>query len=88
MGHIELGLVGEARHQGIEVGIGLDLRRVTEQLLTPDQPRLLAQIDDLLEEAFEDIDAKQRGSAAWRGINLRSVPMGLRRLGRRVVRSR
>ena len=68
LGDVGLGLVVEARDQRVEVGVGLDLGRVDVELPAPDQARLLAQIDDLLEEALEDVDAKPLPDAGQAGV--------------------
>ncbi len=44
----------EARHERVEAGVGPDLGRVGEELLPPDETRLLAELDHILEEAAED----------------------------------
>ena len=41
---------------------------VEVQLPAPDQPRLLAQVDDLLEEALEDVDAEPLPDAGQAGV--------------------
>ena len=56
--HVRRGVVIEARDKRRDAGIRLDLRRIEVELPSPDQARLLAQIDDLLEEALEDVNAK------------------------------
>jgi hypothetical protein len=53
---VRLGLVVEARHERIEVGVGLDLGGIDVELFPPDQARLLAEVDDFLEEALEDVN--------------------------------
>jgi hypothetical protein len=53
-----LGLAVEARDKGIGVGVGPHPGRIEVEFLAPDQPRFLTEIDDLLEEALEDVDAE------------------------------
>jgi len=55
--------VEEARHEGIQVSVRFDVGRVHVELAAPDQPRLLTQIDDLLEEALEDVNAEALSDA-------------------------
>ena len=62
------GLPVEPGHQAIQVGIGPHLGRVEEQLLAPDQAGRLAQLDDLLEEALEDLDAQTRPDPGQAGV--------------------
>jgi len=50
--------VVKAGHQGIDIGVGPDLGGVDEEFPAPDQPRLLAEVDDPREEAGEDLDAE------------------------------
>ena len=57
--HVRRGVVVEARDEGRDAGVRFDLRRIEVELAAPDQPRFLAQVDDLLEEALEDVDAKR-----------------------------
>jgi hypothetical protein len=47
----------EARRDRVQGGVGLDLGGVEVQLLAPDQPGLLALLDDRLEEATEGSQA-------------------------------
>ena len=68
VGHVRLGFVVEAGDEGRDAGIGLDLRRVEVELPPPDEPRLLAQVDDLLEEALEDVDAEPLPDAGQAGV--------------------
>ena len=68
VGDVGLGVVVEARDEGVEVGVGLDLGGVEVELPAPDQARLLAQIDDLLEEALEDVDAQPLPDAGQAGV--------------------
>ena len=63
-----LAVVVEARHQRVDVGVGLDLGRVDVELPAPDQARLLTEIDDLLEEALEDVDAQPLPDAGQAGV--------------------
>jgi hypothetical protein len=56
IGHMGRSVAKEAGKQRIEIGIGFDRRGVDVQLAPPHQAGLLAQVDDLLEEALEDVD--------------------------------
>ena len=58
LGEVRPGLVEEARDEGTEVSIRLDLGRVAAEFLTLDQPTLLAKIHDLLEEPLKNPDAE------------------------------
>src|SRR5215207_4891331 len=51
---LRFGLQVEPWGHTVERGIRADLGGVEEELLTPHQPRLLAQFNDVLEEALED----------------------------------
>jgi hypothetical protein len=50
------GVVGQARDEGVDVGVGLDLGGIDVELPASDQVRLLAEVDDRLEEALEQVD--------------------------------
>ena len=50
-------LNGEPGKQAVYGGIRLHLGRVEEQLIAPYQPRLDAQLDDLLEEVPKNLKA-------------------------------
>jgi hypothetical protein len=54
---LQMRLDGEPGKQAVYGGVGLHLGRVEVKLLAPYQPRLDAQLDDLLEEAAEDLKA-------------------------------
>ena len=56
IGDVRLGLVVEARNERIEIGVRGDFGGVDVELLAPNQPRRLAQIDDPLKEALEAVD--------------------------------
>src|SRR5262245_29440227 len=58
----------EAGDERVEVGIGLDLGAVEIEIPAPDEPRLLTEIDDLLEEALEDVDAEALPDAGQAGV--------------------
>ena len=58
----------EARHQRVGVGIGPHPGRVEVELPAPDQAGLLTEIDDLLEEALEDVDAEPLPDAGQAGV--------------------
>ena len=68
IGHVRRGVVVEAGDEGRDAGVGLDLRGIEVELPAPDQARLLAQIDDLLEEALEDVDAEPLPDAGQAGV--------------------
>ena len=54
IGHVRRGVVIEARDERRDAGVRFNLGRVEVELPTPDQARLLTEVDDLLEEALED----------------------------------
>ena len=54
--HVGRGFEIEAGDEGWDTRVGLDLRRIEGEFPTPDQPRLLAEVDDFLEEALEDVN--------------------------------
>src|SRR5262249_29145252 len=60
--------VREPGNQGIEIGIGPDFGGVEEQLPPPDEPGLLAEVDDPLEEPLEDPDAEPLPDARQAGM--------------------
>lgn len=62
------GIDGEAGHEGVDGGVGPDLSRVEVELTPPDQARLLAEIDDLLEEARKDRDAQPLSDPRQAGV--------------------
>ena len=68
IGHVRRGLVVEARDEGRDAGVGFDLGGVEVELPAPDEPGLLAQIDDLLEEALEDVDPQPLPDAGQAGV--------------------
>jgi hypothetical protein len=53
----------EAGDERRDASVGLHLCRIEVQLATPDQPRFLAQVDDALEEALEDVDPEPLADA-------------------------
>ena len=65
---VRRGVVVEAGDEGRDAGVGFDLRGVEVELPAPDEARLLAQIDDLLEEALEDVDAEPLPDAGQAGV--------------------
>ena len=67
-GDVGFGFVIESQDERRDAGVGLDLRRIEVELSAPDQPRLLAQIDDSLEEALEDVNAKTLPDAGQAGV--------------------
>ena len=46
----------EAWDQGISVRVGPHLGSIEDQFFAPDQTCLLAEVDDVLEDALEDLD--------------------------------
>ena len=58
IGHVDGGVVIEAGDEGRDASVGLDLRRIEVEFSAPDETRLLAEIDDLLKETLEDVDAE------------------------------
>jgi hypothetical protein len=61
----------------LEVGVGFDLRGVDVQLPPPDQPGVLAQVDDLLEEPGEDLDAQPLPNAGQAGMIRKLLVQGV-----------
>jgi hypothetical protein len=59
--------VAEPRHQGIRRGVAGDPGGVGEDLLPPDEARLLAQVDHVLEEAAEDGEPEPLADAGEAG---------------------
>ncbi len=53
-----LSLVGETRNERGDGGVGPELGRVEEEFPAPDQTRLLAEINDPLDEPLEDTYAQ------------------------------
>ena len=58
----------EARDERVGIRIGPDPGGVEVELPTPDQARFLAEVDDLLEEALEDVDARALPDAGQAGV--------------------
>jgi hypothetical protein len=58
----------DGRPEGIEIGVGLDLGGVEEVFSSPNQPDLLTQVNDALEEALEDLDAEPLPDARQAGV--------------------
>src|SRR5438045_9708132 len=54
LGQMLLGPQIPARGKRIVVGIRKDLRGVEQQLLAPDEPRLLTESDDVVEESLKE----------------------------------
>jgi hypothetical protein len=65
---MRLGSLIEPRDEGVDVGVGAHLGGVEEELLAPNQPRLLAQFDDLREEALEDGEAEALANLREAGV--------------------
>ena len=63
-----LGLAVEAGDEGIDGGVGFHLGGVDEEFPAPDQPSLLAQLDYLLEEALEHLDAQALAGPRQAGV--------------------
>jgi hypothetical protein len=68
IGHVRRGIVIEAGDEGRDAGVGLHLRGIEVEFAPPDQAGLLAQIDDLLEEALKDVDAEALADAGEAGV--------------------
>jgi hypothetical protein len=68
IGDVRLGVPGEARDQGVDIGVRLNLSRADIQLPAPGQPGHLAQIDDLLKEAREGGCAEPLSDAGKTGV--------------------
>jgi hypothetical protein len=63
-----LGLQVEPGDDGAEGGVGSNLGGVEEEFLAPEQPRLLTQRDDVLEEPLEDWQAQPPPNAGQTGV--------------------
>ena len=66
--YVGFGLGVEARDERVSVSIGPHSGGVEVELASPDQPRLLTQIDDLLEETLEDVDPQPLPDAGQAGV--------------------
>src|SRR5258706_6708698 len=62
-------LGGKTRSERIEIGIGIDLRRVEVQLLVPHELRLLALFDDGLKEAPKHLQTIPQTDLAETGMS-------------------
>jgi hypothetical protein len=62
------GLVVKARDEGPEGGVGPHPGGVEEELVAPDELGLLAEVDDPLEEAFEDRETESSADAGQAGV--------------------
>lgn len=49
-------------------GVGLHLGHIEVQLSPPDEPRILAEVDDVLEEALEEIDPEALADPGQAGV--------------------
>ena len=65
---MSLSIGREARHERVGVGVGSHPRRVEGQLSSPEQTCLLAQINDLLEEALRDANAEPLPDPGQAGV--------------------
>jgi hypothetical protein len=65
---VRRGFVEEARDEGWDARVGFDLGGIEIEFATPEQPRLLTQIDDALEEAREDLHAEALPDAGQAGV--------------------
>jgi hypothetical protein len=65
---VRLRLIREAGDQGVERGVRLNLRRIEVELASPDEARLLAQVDNPLEETLKDIDPEPLPDAGQAGV--------------------
>jgi hypothetical protein len=68
VGDVRLGVVVEARDEGVDVGVGCHLRGIDEQLAPPNKTGFLTEVDNLLEEALEDVDAEALPDAGQAGV--------------------
>ena len=59
---VRRGVVGETRHERIEVGVRLDLRGINVEFVTPHETRVLTQIGNLV-------------SMSWRSVRIPSKNM-------------
>jgi hypothetical protein len=66
--HVGRGFEIEAGDEGRDARISFDLCGVEVQLASPDQAGLLAQVDDFLEEALEDLDPQPLSDAGQAGV--------------------
>jgi hypothetical protein len=57
----------QPRHEGSRRSIAGDTSRVSDELLSPDETRLLAEIDDVRKEAAEDGDSESLADAREAG---------------------
>src|SRR3954462_3236058 len=65
---LSLGLQVEPGDHTVQSRIGAHLRRVEEQLPSPEQSRFLTQIHDVLEETLEDRQAQSLPDARQAGV--------------------
>jgi len=65
---VGVGFLVKARYEGVEVGVGPDLGGVEEKLIPPHQRRLLAEVDDPLEESLKDADPEPLADAGQAGV--------------------
>ena len=68
IGDVRHGIAVEARDEGVDVSVRLDFGGVDVEPPVPDQARLLTAVDDLLEEALEDVDPKPLPNAGEAGV--------------------
>jgi hypothetical protein len=65
---VSLRFVIEAGDQRRDADVGLNLRRIEVELPAPDQAGVLTEVDDLLEEALEEVDAQPLPDAGQAGV--------------------
>jgi hypothetical protein len=58
----------EARDERGNACVGLDFGRVEGEFTTPDEPRVLAEVADLLEKPLEDVDPEPLPDAGQAGV--------------------
>ena len=62
------GVVKETGHKRIQIGVSSDFGGIDVELPPPDQAGLLTEVDDLLEEALEEVDTKPLSDAGQAGV--------------------
>lgn len=67
-GHVGFGVVREAGEQRIDDGVGFHFRGIEEEFVLPDQSHVLTEVDNVLEEALEDVNAEALPDAGQAGV--------------------
>jgi hypothetical protein len=62
------GLGIEAGHERVRIGISPDPGGIEIEFPAPDEPRLLTEIDNLLEKALEDVDPEPLADPSEAGV--------------------